>query len=72
MKKREKKLKLNKDTLVNLSKVAGGLVREGGGGEVASGGPAICYFSDCNPCETTVYADPLPIAIKPADGFVRG
>lgn len=54
MKKRtpKKKLSLNKETLLNLKSAAGGMV-EG----VASEGPAICYFSDCNPCETTVYAD---------------
>ena len=54
MKKRtpKKKLSLNKETLLNLKSVAGGMI-EG----VASEGPVICYFSDCNPCETTVYAD---------------
>lgn len=51
-KKTRKKLSLNKETLVNLKNVTGAM-REG----VASEGPDICYFSDCNPCETTVYAD---------------
>lgn len=52
-KKSNKKLVLNKETLAQLKKVTGGnqeLVR------VDSEGPDICYFSDCNPCETTVYA----------------
>lgn len=50
-KKTQKKLSLNRETLLNLKNVAGGLR------EVASEGPDICYYSDCNPCETTVYAD---------------
>lgn len=50
-KKTQKKLSLNRETLLNLKSVSAGLR------EIASEGPAICYFSDCNPCETTVYAD---------------
>ncbi len=71
MKKRDKKLQLNRETVVNLTQVTGGRAIDGGG-EVASGGPVICYFSDCNPCETTVYAPVFPIAVKPADGFIQG
>ncbi|HKH43666.1 MAG TPA: hypothetical protein VKM72_03290 [Thermoanaerobaculia bacterium] len=56
MKKRtpKKKLSLNKETLLNLKSVAGGIAQFQG---VDSEGPDICYFSDCNPCETTIYAD---------------
>lgn len=64
MKKRtEKKLRLNRETILNLKKVTGGLVltRENqdvftdtDGDTFPSGGPAICYFSDCNPCETQI------------------
>jgi hypothetical protein len=60
MKKREKKLQLNRETVATLQQVVGGaLVRQEG--EVASAGPVICYISDCNPCEGTVYAPMLPI-----------
>lgn len=52
MKKTRKKLSLSKETLVNLKNVSGGRM-EG----VASEGPDVCYFSDCNPCETTIFAD---------------
>lgn len=62
MKKREKKLQLNRDTVANLGQVVGGRIAPGGGGDIPSAGPAICYFSDCNPCETTVYAPVFPIA----------
>lgn len=58
MKKREKKLVLNRETVVQLTKVTGGalaVARQVDG--VASEGPVICYFSDCNPCEGTVYAE---------------
>jgi hypothetical protein len=57
MKKRtpKKKLSLNKETLLNLKSATGGIARIAQG--VDSEGPDICYFSDCNPCETTVYAD---------------
>ena len=60
MKKRDKKLQLNRETVVNLTKVTGGLAVRQPEGEVASGGPVICYISDCNPCEGTVYAPVLP------------
>lgn len=72
MKKRDKKLQLNRETVANLNQVVGGRAIAGGDGEVPSAGPVICYFSDCNPCEGTVYAPALPIAMKPADGFVQG
>lgn len=71
MKKREKKLQLNRETVAHLNQVVGGRV-VGDDREVPSAGPVICYFSDCNPCETTVYAPALPIAVKPAAGFVQG
>ena len=57
-KKVTKKLYLTRETLSRLQ-VVGALARAPiGGGEdtVQSGGPDICYISDCNPCETTVYA----------------
>ena len=60
MKKRDKKLQLNRETVVNLTQVTGGAVVRQPAGEVASGGPVICYISDCNPCEGTVYAPALP------------
>ena len=53
-KKTQKKLSLNRETLLNLRNVAGGAYERDA---VASDGPVVCYFSDCNPCETTVYAD---------------
>ena len=60
MKKREKKLQINRETIANLQQVVGGaLVRQEG--DVQSGGPVICYISDCNPCDGTVYAPALPI-----------
>lgn len=43
-----KKLSLNKETVANLKQVAGGFVQEQ---NLASGGPEICWFSDCNPCD---------------------
>ena len=55
-KKSNKKLVLNKETLAQLKKVTGGLDANRQVDGVASEGPVICYFSDCNPCETTVYA----------------
>ena len=60
MKKRDKKLQLNRETIANLHQVKGGAValrQIGAEGDIASAGPDICYISDCNPCETTVYAD---------------
>lgn len=60
MKKRDKKLQLNRETVANLNKVTGGAIARQPEGDVASGGPVICYISDCNPCEGTVYAPVLP------------
>lgn len=60
MKKREKKLQLNRETVANLQQIKGGAIVREQAGEVASGGPVICYISDCNPCEGTVYAPVLP------------
>ncbi len=60
MKKRDKKLQLNRETVINLTQVTGGAIVRQPEGEVASGGPVICYISDCNPCEGTVYAPVLP------------
>ena len=57
----EKKLRLNRETILNLKKVTGGLAltrqdqevfTDTDGDGFPSGGPAICYFSDCNPCDT--------------------
>jgi hypothetical protein len=50
---KKKKLVLNKETIALLKRVTGGLYQAE---RVDSEGPDICYFSDCNPCETTVYA----------------
>jgi len=50
--KKVKKLTLDKETLARLN-VTGGLAAEQKlATEPASGGPDICYFSDCNPCDT--------------------
>jgi hypothetical protein len=57
-KKTVKKLSLNKETLAKLEQVVGGYVQQDDvftdtdGDTFASGGPAICWISDCNPCET--------------------
>lgn len=51
-----KKLSLSRETLRCLRQVQGGLAMQFEG-RVDSEGPDICYYSDCNPCETTVYAD---------------
>jgi hypothetical protein len=45
--KREKKLSLNKETVANLRDVNGGLLYQE---QVMSGGPMICFVSDCSPC----------------------
>lgn len=49
----KKKLSLNKETLANLELVKGGAIvtTDGDTDGVPSGGPIICYFSDCNPCQ---------------------
>ncbi|HEX2642859.1 MAG TPA: hypothetical protein VHU81_07685 [Thermoanaerobaculia bacterium] len=63
MKKRvEKKLRLNRETILNLKKVVGGAVynlqqqddvyTDTDGDGFPSGGGVICYISDCNPCDT--------------------
>lgn len=49
--KKVKKLKLDKETLARLQQVTGGLYQQQIDG-VASEGPEICWFSDCNPCDT--------------------
>jgi hypothetical protein len=48
--KKVKKLTLDKETLARLN-VVGGLYANQQI-EPASGGPEICWFSDCNPCNT--------------------
>ena len=45
--KKVKRLTLDKETLARLQQVTGGLLQQE---QVASGGPEICWFSDCNPC----------------------
>jgi hypothetical protein len=50
--KKAKKLTLGKETLTLLSNVTGGLAVARQATEPASGGGNICYFSDCNPCDT--------------------
>lgn len=55
-KKVTKKLSLTRETLTSLRYVVGGILTPPADGTVQSGGPDICYISDCNPCETTVYA----------------
>jgi hypothetical protein len=55
--KKAKKLTLGKETLALLSNVTGGMAQAGQiqqATEPASGGPVICYFSDCNPCDTVM------------------
>jgi hypothetical protein len=51
--KKVKKLTLDKETLARLN-VIGGMVAADQKEitEPASGGPNICWFSDCNPCDT--------------------
>jgi hypothetical protein len=50
--KKVKKLTLDKETLARLNVVGGVLALQKAATEPASGGPDICYFSDCNPCDT--------------------
>lgn len=62
MKKRaEKKLRLNRETILNLKQVAGGAIAlqrqddvftDTDGDGFPSGGGDICWISDCNPCDT--------------------
>ncbi len=59
MKKVTKKLYLTRETLVRVQNVNGAMPDNAtlpDENTVASGGPAICYISDCNPCPGTVYA----------------
>jgi hypothetical protein len=51
--KKVKKLTLDKETLARLN-VVGGMVagQQKAVTEPASGGPEICWFSDCNACDT--------------------
>ncbi len=51
--KKVKKLTLDKETLARLN-VVGGVAanQQQVATEPASGGPDICWFSDCNPCDT--------------------
>jgi hypothetical protein len=51
--KKVKKLTLDKETLARLN-VTGGLANANQrlATEPASGGPNICWFSDCNACDT--------------------
>jgi hypothetical protein len=51
--KKVKKLTLDKETLARLN-VTGGLANANQKQvmEPASGGPNICWFSDCNACDT--------------------
>jgi hypothetical protein len=60
LKKVTKKLYLTRETLVRLQNVNGAMAAAPATlpdeNTVASGGPAICYISDCNPCPGTVYS----------------
>jgi hypothetical protein len=53
IKKSVKKLTLDKETLARLN-VVGGLYYANQQIEPASGGPDICWFSDCNACDTNL------------------
>jgi hypothetical protein len=50
--KKVKKLTLDKETLARLNVVGGVAAGDKVATEPASGGPEICWFSDCNPCDT--------------------
>jgi hypothetical protein len=52
--KKVKKLILDKETLARLNVVGGVVAGDKAATEPASGGPDICYFSDCNPCDTVL------------------
>ncbi|MFL6262839.1 MAG: class I lanthipeptide [Thermoanaerobaculia bacterium] len=52
--KKVKKLTLDKETLARLNVVGGLYAAQKEATEPASGGPDICYFSDCNPCDTVM------------------
>ena len=49
-----KKLTLDKETLARLNVVGGVAAGDKVATEPASGGPEICWFSDCNPCDTVM------------------
>ena len=50
--KKIKKLTLDRETLARLNVTGGVVADQRLATEPASGGPDICYFSDCNPCDT--------------------
>ncbi len=50
--KKVKKLTLDKETLARLNVVGGLVAAQKAVTEPASGGPEICWFSDCNACDT--------------------
>lgn len=52
LKKKVKKLTLDRETLARLNVVGGLAAADKLATEPASGGPDICWFSDCNPCDT--------------------
>ena len=56
--KKVKKLTLDKETLARLNVVGGVAVGGKVATEPASGGPDICWFSDCNPCDTDRQCSP--------------
>jgi hypothetical protein len=49
--KKVKKLTLDKETLARLQHVVGGVPVAN---QEASGGPDICWFSDCNACDSNL------------------
>ena len=50
--KKIKKLTLDRETLARLNVTGGVVADQRLATEPASGGPEICWFSDCNPCDT--------------------
>ena len=50
--KKVKKLTLDRETLARLNVTGGVVADQRLATEPASGGPEICWFSDCNPCDT--------------------
>jgi len=58
VKKLAKKLSLRKETLLSLRLAVGGTMgdvyTDTDGDTFPSGGPVICYISNCNPCETQI------------------
>ena len=49
-KAQKKPISLNRETVAILQQVASGLYQNQAEIGAASGGPEICWFSDCNPC----------------------